>query len=235
MSTCESKTSTTSSSEHLTRVCKKCSISKLHSEFSRNKLCKLGIEYTCLGCKYTRTKAWAQHNPDKVTEIRKRHDSNPKNAEKIKLRWQKYALKNKEELRQKRLLNNKVNKIRCSKWYLENREYQDDRMHLWKINNPHKVKQYNNKCRQQNPGVYKAIRAKRRAAKLNATPTWLTEQHKKLIQHIYKNCPKGFEVDHIIPLQGKEVRGLHVPWNLQYLPKEVNRRKSNKVSVDIAA
>lgn len=70
---------------------------------------------------------------------------------------------------------------------------------------------------------------RRRAMKIQATPKWLTEGHKKQLQQFYENCPTGFEVDHIIPLQGKDVRGLHVPWNLQYLPKSENRRKGNKI------
>lgn len=47
------------------------------------------------------------------------------------------------------------------------------------------------------------------------------------IQKIYDNCPEGHHVDHIIPRNHDKVCGLHVPWNLQYLPAEENIEKSN--------
>jgi hypothetical protein len=73
-----------------------------------------------------------------------------------------------------------------------------------------------------------AREAKRRATKLNATPQWANID---VIKEVYMNCPEGYHVDHIVPLQGKNVTGLHVETNLQYLPAKVNQSKSNKWEV----
>ena len=59
---------------------------------------------------------------------------------------------------------------------------------------------------------------------LQATPPWA--DRKELIE-FYKNCPDGHHVDHIVPLKGENVCGLHVIENLQYLPAAENIRKSN--------
>ena len=58
-----------------------------------------------------------------------------------------------------------------------------------------------------------------------ATPLW---SNLSKIKEIYLNCPKGYHVDHIIPLQGELVYGLHIPENLQYLTAEENLKKRNK-------
>lgn len=79
--------------------------------------------------------------------------------------------------------------------------------------------------RTENPDKNAAKSAKRRAAKLHRTPKWANLLH---IEEFYANCPEGHEVDHIIPLQGKNVSGLHVENNLQYLTVAENRTKSNK-------
>ena len=68
-----------------------------------------------------------------------------------------------------------------------------------------------------------------------ATPKWLTTEQRKQIVATYehmRDCRivtgEDYHVDHIIPLRGENVCGLHVPWNLQVLPSDVNMNKSNK-------
>lgn len=60
------------------------------------------------------------------------------------------------------------------------------------------------------------------AAKLERMPTWVDRE---AIKEVYRNRPEGMEVDHIIPLRGRTVSGLHVAENLQYLTRKENARK----------
>lgn len=77
----------------------------------------------------------------------------------------------------------------------------------------------------ENKHYYILKSSARRKLLIQATPAWADLLK---IKEIYNNCPKECHVDHIIPLQGKNICGLHVENNLQYLTAEENRRKSNK-------
>jgi hypothetical protein len=88
---------------------------------------------------------------------------------------------------------------------------------------------------QLNTDKQNAIVAKRRAAKLNRMLKWGKEHLKPEIDNWYRRAKlatifmgEKYEVDHIEPLQGKDVSGLHVPWNLTLLTKPENTSKGNR-------
>lgn len=126
-------------------------------------------------------------------------------------------------------------KFNATKWQKENPERQREIEREWLQRNPGRKKSNDRAWRERNPARSAARSAKRRAAKLNATPPWLTQEHLDQIETMYSFAKKlgaltgqSFEVDHIVPLQGENVCGLHVPWNLQLLDQKLNRSKSNK-------
>lgn len=104
----------------------------------------------------------------------------------------------------------------------------------YRLRNPEKERARYTRYNKQNPEVRAMHSAKRRALHKNATPNWLTQEHHDQIKLIYahaKECElltgDKYHVDHIVPLQGENVSGLHVPWNLQVLPADINIKKSN--------
>lgn len=92
----------------------------------------------------------------------------------------------------------------------------------------------NKKYAKNNLHVVLAKNKKAKTAKIKRIPKWLTETDLWMMQEAYnlaqiRTKKFGFvwEVDHIIPLQGRNVSGLHVPLNLQVIPRTFNRIKSN--------
>lgn len=73
--------------------------------------------------------------------------------------------------------------------------------------------------------------ASRRCSQLSATPSFSDKEKIKEIyrESVRKTLETGVKhhVDHIVPLRGKNVCGLHVDWNLQVLTAQENIRKSN--------
>ena len=100
----------------------------------------------------------------------------------------------------------------------------------YRTNNPDKVAADLKAWSEANPDKVNAFSAKRRAAKLNRTPAWANQ---KAIADFYLDAQvrtlDGVEhhVDHIIPLQGKLVSGLHCEANLQVITAQENLAKSN--------
>jgi hypothetical protein len=149
------------------------------------------------------------------------------------------------------MARDKENQKRLAKeWYERNKELTKERARAWHLANPEKVAEKNvkhknkNKTRLneynkhwwlENKDKRTAYQAKRRAAQLQRTPAWLTAEDHRLMADYYQMAkeleaifPWKQHVDHIMPLQGKLVSGLHTPLNLQILSEAANLQKSNK-------
>lgn len=109
--------------------------------------------------------------------------------------------------------------------YERNREEHLSRSSDWRRQNPERMRNYKEEYRGRHPERLRAQRAARRA-RYKFT---LSKADRDWLNFIYEKCPIDWHVDHVIPLQGDLVSGLHVPWNLQHLPAKENRSKSNVV------
>ena len=88
----------------------------------------------------------------------------------------------------------------------------------------------------RNVDVVRADTSVRKRRHREATPKWLTKGERLQMRDLYVQARKMTEltreryvVDHIVPLRGEEVCGLHVPWNLRVITQDENLKKSNKL------
>jgi 5-methylcytosine-specific restriction endonuclease McrA len=95
---------------------------------------------------------------------------------------------------------------------------------------------YKKKYKQANPDLYRELVSLRRRRFRDATPKWLSPEQRMEIRLKYRlaiamSRATGIRhaVDHEVPIQGEDVCGLHVPWNLQVITQEENLKKSNKL------
>lgn len=129
-------------------------------------------------------------------------------------------------------------------WYDNNKEYvlnktkqyQDAHPEIakqakkkWADNNKEQITAYRKKYRKENIEKRRAHVSARRKKLRQNTPKWADMVSIRLF---YLNCPKGYHVDHVIPIKGKLVSGLHILENLQYLPAKVNMSKHNKWEIE---
>jgi hypothetical protein len=149
---------------------------------------------------------------NKAVLLKRKRENYAKNSENKKAYQRAYAAARTEEI-----------KLKSKLFYAKNPDYYKE-------------------FRQKYPDKVNAKEIKRKTAKMNRTPAWLTEDDFWLIEQAYDLAAKrtqmfkfSWHVDHIIPLQGKIVSGLHVPLNLQVIPASINTSKQNKFEVLDAA
>jgi hypothetical protein len=101
----------------------------------------------------------------------------------------------------------------------------------WRRRNPEKAAAHAERWRKANPEIAVERNRRRQAAKLGSSPAWANKFFMQEIYHLAKLRTKYLgiphHVDHIVPLQGKNVCGLHVEHNLQVIPAVDNLRKAN--------
>ena len=119
--------------------------------------------------------------------------------------------------------------VSCRKWQIEDKQRANESSKASHAKNREIHRRANRNYRGRHKGRINYNTAMRYAAKRERTPPWADKED---IRRIYENCPPGMHVDHIVPLMGDVVSGLHVSWNLQYLTPEENAIKSNKWSTD---
>lgn len=206
-------------SESSLKKCSKCKEEQEQSDFHKDRTKNDGRSATCKSCAKKRSKTYYHANTDKVKKYRQN------NKEKIDITRKKYVAENKEKI------------ASVKKDYAErNKEHLAKAKKKWRENNKDRDDLNHKKYRQENRGRVNATNSRRRAAKLQATPKWITQEQLKEIDEIYQDvqdiqwlAEEKLHVDHIYPLQGKTMCGLHVPENLRIVSASENLKKSNKV------
>lgn len=167
----------------------------------------------CTICSSTKYYAKGMCNACYLKDFRKRNPEKAKqynkaNREKHGDKYRAYD-RARGKTPERRALNNKVS----AAWRAKN------------IDHDRAVKRAYYRANKDKAVLKKVIRNSRSK---RATPAWLTPEMKRQISEVYRLRPVGYHVDHIIPLCGKNVSGLNVPWNLQYLPATENLKKGNR-------
>ena len=103
----------------------------------------------------------------------------------------------------------------------------------WGRANPGKLAVYQQRKNAKRPAQRNLWTASYRSAKASRMPGWLSDVDLLEMESIYAYCAAlrrvglDYHVDHIVPLRGKTVSGLHAPWNLQVISGQENVQKGN--------
>lgn len=123
-------------------------------------------------------------------------------------------------------------------WKINNKQHVEAKDRAYALANPEKKSAARKKWSQANPGKDTAAKKLNAEKRKKRMPTWLSEDDLWIVDQAYELAALrtkvfGFKwhVDHIIPLNGRKVSGLHVPENLQVIPWIDNLRKGNRMEV----
>lgn len=213
-------------SKIIVKICSKCNISRDKKDFTKCTRNKDRLRSSCKIC----VKKHKEENKEYIALQNKIYYKRTKEShrEKRNISSKKSREKNKEK-------SKKTNKI----WRDSNKEYIHHYMANWRLQHIEECREYDRNMAKNMPAKFAAKTAKRRAAKFQATPKWLTTECFKEIEQIYIDCSdlqwlgdplcNPLEVDHIVPFQGKNVSGLHVPWNMRIISRKENIAKGNRL------
>lgn len=130
--------------------------------------------------------------------------------------------------------NKEVHHARSRRWQRENADRVKETAKAWEAANPDKVRQKRKNYIARHPDRATAMAVASVAKRAKRVPQWLSPDDKWMLREAYALAKLrtelfGFvwEVDHVLPLRGTLVSGLHVPTNIQVIPKALNRAKRN--------
>lgn len=215
-----------------TKRCTKCGIEKPMAEFYARKNSPDGRNPQCKECVKAKSAAYRKANPEKVKAGKKKYVAD--NIESEKEKRKAYHLANKSRLNEKSFAYRAANKEKCSALNKAYRRVHSEKLNRytreWRLDNADEVRRKAKINGIINRPAKIAHNALRRARKLQATPAWMERTE---ISDLYKESNRLSElgelmhVDHIVPLQGKNVCGLHCLDNLQIITATENLKKHN--------
>ena len=197
--------------------------------------------YRCVKCcdEYNKEyyKEYYENNRERIKEYYENNKEYYKeyyenNRERIKEYNKEYRENNKERIKEYKKEYRENNKERIKEYKKEYRENNKERIKEYYENNKERIKECIKEYRENNKEQFNRRNARRRAKKLNATPTWA---NKDKIALVYEGATFLTEhgspthVDHIYPLQADWVCGLHVHENLMEIPARDNITKGNRI------
>jgi len=201
------------------KVCKSCGEVKSFDHFYTNKQLKDGHFNVCKSCVKIRSDAWYAANKSRkqaTNRLWKRE-----NEEDYKAWSARYYQENKERCN-----------FLTNEWWKRHPEKLKEKGDRWNKRNRHKRLAASLAYQKVNAVRLNAKRARRKALKLNATPTWSDEraidQYYLLANYLTNELGITFHVDHVVPLQSDVVCGLHTQTNLTVMIGSWNCSKSNK-------